>query len=145
MKTKRRGLLFIFLLIPAVLCIIIGEVGLYGNAELLEYAAPYSDHVGNNSALLSALDDLKEQLPDAQLSASVFSTNGWVQTSAGESTTCAITGVAPGWFDLYHHSLAGPVSVSFGYVGRLCSVTAHYGAGVYEGSTAGYLIDRLRV
>ena len=105
MKTKRRGLLCIFLLILAVLCIIIGEAGLYGNAELLEYAAPYSGQVENNTSLLSALDDLKEQLPNAQLSASIFSTNGWVQTSAGEFTTCAITGVAPGWFDLYHHSL----------------------------------------
>lgn len=105
MKTKRCGFLFIFLLILAMLCIIIGEVGLCGNAKLLEYAAPYSDHMGNNNPLLSALDDLKEQLPDARLSASIFSTNGWVQTSAGEFTTCAITGVAPGWFDLYHHSL----------------------------------------
>lgn len=105
MKTKRRGFLFFFLLILAVLCIIIGEVGLYGTRNLMEYAAPYSNQSETNIPLLNALDDLKEQLPDAQLSASVLATSGWVQTSAGEFTTCAITAVAPGWFDLYHHTL----------------------------------------
>ncbi len=105
MKTKRCGFLFLFLLILATLCIIIGEVGLYGHTNLMEYAAPYSDQSGNSVPLLNALNDLKEQQPDAQFSASVFATDEWVQTSNGEFTTCAITGVAPGWFDLYHHTL----------------------------------------
>ncbi len=105
MKTKRCGFLFLFLLILSVLCIIIGEVGLYGNTNLMEYAAPYSDQSGNNIPLLNALNDLKGQLPNAQFSASVFATDSWVQTPAGKVTPCAITGVAPGWFDLYHHTL----------------------------------------
>lgn len=104
MKKRQYGnCLLLFL---SLLCIAVGMTGIWGENNLMEYVAPFSASGGNNIPIQYAMDDLISQIPDAQVAACVLKEQYWVQTALGAETACSITGITPGWFDLYPHRIS---------------------------------------
>jgi len=106
---RKKKLPFIFLLLLSLICIAIGEWGLHQEKPRLEYAAPYSvpQSCGTESTLplLSTLAQLREELPEAMVSAYILQRGTQVETESGRTASCTVYSIAEGWFDLYHRTL----------------------------------------
>ncbi len=106
---RKRKLLFVFLLLLSLGCIAVGEWGLNQGMPRLEYAAPYSIPQSCDTEgilpLLSTLDQLREELPEAVVSAYTLQRGTQVETASGRAASCAAYSIAEGWFDLYHRTL----------------------------------------
>ncbi len=106
---KKVRCAFVLLLFLSAALLLTGAFGLAGNERLMEYAAPYSpDSDTSSPSLLTALSALRRQMQGAQLTASIYSQDGQVQSAAGQTALCDIKGISTEWFDLYHQTfLAG--------------------------------------
>ncbi len=111
MRSRKRPFFAYFLLFLSILFVCLGQWGLAGQKDLLEYAAPYhapqADPEGNREELplVELLRSLRDQLPEASLAASIVKRDGQAQSTAGREADCSIQGITEGWFDLYHRAL----------------------------------------
>lgn len=109
MTKKQCPALAVILLLLAIGCLTAGEWGLCRIKPLLEYAAPCdpsrqsTEHA--DSPLLSALAQLREALPEADVSAFMLRRGLSIQAASGREAECSVYSVATGWFDLYHRAL----------------------------------------
>lgn len=106
---RKKKLPFVFLLLISLICMAIGEWGLNQEKPRLEYAAPYSVpqscDTESTLPLLSILAQLREELPEAVVSAYMLQRGTQVETESGHTASCTVYSIAEGWFDLYHRTL----------------------------------------
>lgn len=109
MTNKKSPALAVILLLLAVGCLTAGEWGLCHIKPLLEYAVPCDTSRQSteltDSPLLSALAQLREALPEADVSAFMLKRGLSIQAAFGREAECSVYSVATGWFDLYHRAL----------------------------------------
>lgn len=107
MKTKPKAVR-LMLLIPALVCILIGEWHLGVDTRLMEYAVPYESpdlDTEDTIPLLTALQALHKQLPGTSLSAFALARDEQILLASDQSAVCTVYAIAPGYFDLYPHRL----------------------------------------
>lgn len=104
MKKRQYGKYLLLFL--SLLCITVGMTGIWGKSDLMECAAPCIASGRNSVPVQYAMDELTSQIPDAQVAACVLKEQYWVRTALGAETACSITGITPGWFDLYPHRIS---------------------------------------